>query len=276
MDGRRQSGTGGRGSGVVTPSGGVGGALTGGQVGAGGLTGSTEWVVGTRVRLTTIIDDTYEGTIFAYDSSTNTVSIAQQSTNTSTPSGPSNGTSTPPSTAQQPQDYRIIKISFLKEVTVLSRAGPTPTSTNLPGTPLGPFTSLYPPINPISLPLILDREKAAVKAESERYATRGVGVTKEAQDVFNALNRTMQCRWQGKTIVVVDAMVAVEEPYTSESCKALGAAQPGTGAAAQAAAQKTEMALGRIRKVLEGERRRLDEKKKDTPVPAGERKGGHT
>lgn len=244
---------------MVTPS---GGASAGGQVGAGGLTGGTEWVVGTKVRLTTIIDETYEGTIFSYDSSTNTVSIAQQPTNTSPPFGPSNGTFTPPPITQQPQDYRIIKISFLKEVTVLSRAPPTPTLTNSSGTSLGPFTSLYPPINPISLPLVLDREKAAVKAESERYATRGVGVTKEAQDVFDALNRTMQCRWQGKTIVVVDAMVAVEEPYTPESCRSLGAAQPGTGGA-----QGGERALGRVRKVLEGERRRLDEKRKGTPVP---------
>jgi len=77
-----------------------------------------------------------------------------------------------------------------------------------------------------------------------------VGVTKEAQDVFDALNRTMQCRWQGKTIVVVDAMVAVEEPYTPESCRTLGAAQPGTGGAAQAAAQAGERALGRVRKVV--------------------------
>ena len=77
-----------------------------------------------------------------------------------------------------------------------------------------------------------------------------MGVTKEAQDVFDALNRTMQCRWQGKTIVVVDAMVAVEEPYTPESCRTLGAAQPGTGGAAQAAAQAGERALGRVRKVV--------------------------
>ena len=48
MEGRRQSGAGGRGSGVVTPSGGVGGAPAGGQVGAGGLTGGMEWVVGTK------------------------------------------------------------------------------------------------------------------------------------------------------------------------------------------------------------------------------------
>jgi len=108
-----------------------------------------------------------------------------------------------------------------------------------------------------------------------------VGVTKEAQEVFDALNRTMQCRWQGKTIVVVDAMVAVEEPYLPENCKSLtgAGAVGGSGGTigsgtAQAAQQTAERALGRIRKVLEGERRRLEEKRRGTPVPVSERKGG--
>lgn len=159
-----------------------------------------------------------------------------------------------------PVDYRIIKISFLKEVTVLARATPTPAQTppsTTPTIPAGPFGSLHPHISPINLQNILARENAAVKAQLERFATRGVGVTKEAQEVFDALNRTMQCRWQGKTIVVVDAMVAVEEPYLPENCKSLvgaGAAggSGGTigGGVAQAAQQTGERALGRIRKVV--------------------------
>ncbi|KAF8455775.1 anticodon-binding domain-containing protein [Kalaharituber pfeilii] len=261
MDGRRQTGAGGRGAsgGVgVSGVGGAGGVQLGGAT---GLSGSTDWAVGMKVRLTTIIDDTYEGFIYAYDPSTNTVSIAQQP---ALSSASSNGTATPPLIASEKpvlQDYRIIKISFLKEVTVLARAPPSapppppPPTTAASGqagtttaitSPPGPFGSLNPPINPIALPLVLDREKAAVKAEAERFATRGVGVTREAQDVFDSLNRTMQCRWQGKTIVIVDAMVAVEEPYLPENCKSLNG---GNGGAAQAA-QGGERALLRVRKVV--------------------------
>lgn len=48
MDGqRRQSGAGARASGVLTPSGGVGGG-PGAQAGGAGGPGSTEWVVGMK------------------------------------------------------------------------------------------------------------------------------------------------------------------------------------------------------------------------------------
>ena len=218
-----------------------------------------------RVRLTTIIDDTYEGTIFAYDPITHTVSIAQHCSSTASSSSPTaspNGTSTPPilNTSIPPVDYRIIKISFLKEVTVLARGTPAPPQTSpsvAPTSPIGPFGSLRPHISPVNLPNVLARENAAVRAQSERFATRGVGVTKEAQEVFDALARTMRCRWQGKTIVVVDAMVAVEEPYLPENCKSLegpgavsGSGATTGGGEAQAAQQTGERALGRIRKVV--------------------------
>lgn len=84
-----------------------------------------------------------------------------------------------------------------------------------------------------------------MRAEGEKFVTRGVGVSKEAQDVFDSLNKTMQCRWQGKTIIVVDAGVAVEDPYTPESCKSLHSAAQGA-----AAVLAGERALGRVKKVV--------------------------
>jgi len=69
----------------------------------------------------------------------------------------------------------------------------------------------------------------------------GVGVTKEAQSIFDALSKTMPCAWQGRTILVMDA-VTVTPPYTPESCQA----RSGEGGA-----------LERIRRVLTAERQRL-------------------
>lgn len=69
----------------------------------------------------------------------------------------------------------------------------------------------------------------------------GVGVTKEAQSVFDALSKTLPCAWRGRDIVVMDA-VTVAPPYTPDSC----AARAGEGGA-----------LERIRRVLTAERTRL-------------------
>jgi hypothetical protein len=69
----------------------------------------------------------------------------------------------------------------------------------------------------------------------------GVGVTKEAQSVFDALSKTLPCVWVGRAILVMD-VVTVSPPYTPASCEAK-AGESG--------------ALERIRRVLTAERQRL-------------------
>ncbi|KAG9156464.1 hypothetical protein Leryth_019976 [Lithospermum erythrorhizon] len=67
----------------------------------------------------------------------------------------------------------------------------------------------------------------------------GVGVTSEAQSIFDALSKTLPVRWD-KTVIVVMNEVRVTSPYLPESVKG------GTAPANE-----------RVRKVLELERKRL-------------------
>lgn len=117
----------------------------------------------------TIIDDTYEGTIFSYDPLTSTLALTQAST-------------------APAHDFRILKISFLKDVTVLGGGGsgsgapPRARSTT-------PFASAEPRIGVVALAGLVGREKDVARNESDRVASRGIGVSRDGQDIFDALAR---------------------------------------------------------------------------------------
>ncbi|KAI9216644.1 anticodon-binding domain-containing protein [Blastocladiella britannica] len=72
-----------------------------------------------------------------------------------------------------------------------------------------------------------------------KLARFGVGVDPSAQLLFDALAKTMSCRWHDATIVVME-QVLVDAPYTPSACRS-----------------KDARALERVRKVLQGERRKL-------------------
>lgn len=69
----------------------------------------------------------------------------------------------------------------------------------------------------------------------------GVGITKEAQSIFDALSKTMPCTWQGRTIHVMD-VVLVEAPYTVDNVTT---------------SSEHKGALERVKKVLQAERQRM-------------------
>lgn len=85
------------------------------------------------------------------------------------------------------------------------------------------------------------REERALQTAKEEAGRVGVGVTKEAQTLFDSLHKTMPCRWQDKTIVVLEE-VHVGEPYTPE---------------AATADPEHRSTLQRVQKVLSAERARL-------------------
>lgn len=47
---------------------------------------------------------------------------------------------------------------------------------------------------------------------------RGKNVTPEAQEIFNALTRTMPGRWDGQDMVINDNVI-IQKPYKLDDCK---------------------------------------------------------
>jgi len=222
--------------------------------------GSLDWVLGIRVRVTNTNDETYEGNIFSYDPTLNLLALANTPANAPPPlSAPSASQSAPRGT-----DFRIVKINTLKDVVVLAAAPPKTAATNnsnASGAAKGPFGLAEPQLRPLSISGLVNRQSAALRAEYDRSQGHGIGVSKEGQDIFDALSRSMSCRWQGKDIVVLDS-VLIREPYALESCTAQRGQQN---------------ALARVKKVLEGERRRLEVRRANpgsVAVPPTEKKGG--
>jgi hypothetical protein len=86
----------------------------------------------------------------------------------------------------------------------------------------------------------LRKLEAQHRAMTEKAkASIGKNVTPIGQAIFDALSKTMPCEWEGKNIRVMHD-VMIEPPYASSSCRSNNRAM-----------------LDRIKKVLDGEHRKL-------------------
>ncbi|KAJ3042621.1 hypothetical protein HDV00_006900 [Rhizophlyctis rosea] len=159
-----------------------------------------------------------------------------------TPTTPTNGTTagtpTPQPASPSPTpsqtsllnplkyDFHVLNVNYIKEVTPL----PAPT---------GDAPSLVP-VTAVSFEKIAAREAAAVRAESERAAKIGVGVSNEAQQLFDAISKTYPVEWR-KDVIVIMNEVEIPPPYALESVK-LVAGKKDDGDSAL---------LSRVRKILQ-------------------------
>ncbi|KAL3147660.1 hypothetical protein ABBQ32_002413 [Trebouxia sp. C0010 RCD-2024] len=165
-----------------------------------------DWVVGCNVTVQTKNEEV-QGEVFAYDKGSNTVLIRQQG---STPFH---------------SNLRLLKASYIKNV-----------------------NNVLPPAQPVEpLPLVdmqrcRDRESKALQAAQAEAAKTGIGVSTEAQQVFDALSKTMPCHWRQQSIIILNE-VELQPPYGLSNCSTENPSDLAT--------------LERVKKVLTAERQRL-------------------
>ncbi|CAL9136312.1 unnamed protein product [Musa textilis] len=165
-----------------------------------------ELAVGCVLSLRTTLGDEIEGQIIAYDRPSNILVIQEGS-----------------SKAGPRRNIRLLKANYIQDFTYLRKA--------------------EDPIDPnkcyIDLAGLQAREEASLRQAEIEAERIGVGVTSEAQSIFDALSKTLPVHWD-KTIIVVMNEVRVSSPYLPENV---------TGG--------TPAANDRVKKVLDFERKRL-------------------
>ncbi|KAJ6312762.1 hypothetical protein OIU77_014317 [Salix suchowensis] len=166
-----------------------------------GSINSEDFTVGCLLSIKTTLGEEFDGQVITFDRPSNILGSKP---------GPK-------------RNIRFLKANYIKELSFLGQAED----------PLD-IKKCY-----IDLHRLQAREELAVRqaeADAERI---GVGVTAEAQSIFDALSKTLPVRWD-KTSIVVMNEVHVSSPYLPE-CVSGG----------------TPAANDRVKKVLELERKRL-------------------
>jgi hypothetical protein len=162
-----------------------------------------------------------EGTLFTACNLTNAIAI-------NTAPAPPNPTAP---LASQPGDYHIIPFAHILSFEIVGSGERVAES--------GPgFDGAVPSIAKVDLAALQAREEQTIREMKKKDAQKGKGVSKEAQELFDAISRTwvhflyeslmyrwantntsLPTRWADSQIVVNDS-VLIQPPYTLESIKA--------------------------------------------------------
>ncbi|KAF2195256.1 hypothetical protein K469DRAFT_6416 [Zopfia rhizophila CBS 207.26] len=202
--------------------------------------------VGARIKITCAPhNNILEGTLFTTCNITNAIAI-------NTAPAPPNPSA---SLSSQPGDYHIIPFAHILHFELIGPGERVPES--------GPgFDGALPSISKVDLEALKAREEQTIREMKKKDAMRGKGVTKEAQEVFDFLARTLPTRWHETKIIINDA-VLLAPPYTLNDLRA---------------DEDKAQSKAHIRKILENyyQRKKASQGTGRAPVatPIAPRKGG--
>ncbi|KAF2819581.1 hypothetical protein CC86DRAFT_131634 [Ophiobolus disseminans] len=159
--------------------------------------------VGSRIKITCApTNNVLEGTLFTACTLTNAIAI-------NTAPAPPNPSAP---LASQPGDYHIIPFAHILSFEIVGSGERAAES--------GPgFEGAMPSISKVDLVALQAREEQTIRDMKKKDAQKGKGVSREAQELFDAISRTLPTRWADAQIVVNDS-VLILPPYTLESIKA--------------------------------------------------------
>ncbi|KAJ1952169.1 hypothetical protein IWQ62_006286, partial [Dispira parvispora] len=208
--------------------------------------------VGLHVSITTTELATYQGVIYAYDPTMGCLVLVsemssadrQRVVGTDAPGqSPRTTRNYPPPMFQrnlvknnQGNRVDIIKANHIKTIKI-TKAPEISESTHTP------VPELLASTNPrsVNMEKVKQRYLQSMRETESAVAKIGVGVTQEAQFIFDALSKTLPCRWADNAIVVLDEII-IHPPYQPENCLANN---------------PDSTSLARVKKILQGERQRL-------------------
>ncbi|WPH00617.1 Hypothetical protein R9X50_00344700 [Acrodontium crateriforme] len=194
--------------------------------------------IGARIKVTTVAphSQTYEGSLYSACPVLSIIAV-----DTRAPSA---------NNASRTGDYNFIPISKIQSFQITAPSAINGSDSNAVKT--------APSVGPVDLKRLKQREEERIRKLKEEEQDKGQGVTKEAQAIFDSFKRiNMPIRWHNQEMILHEAVI-ITPPYRVEDCKA---------------AKDKQEVLNRVKKVLEGEKRKLKEResRNATPVP---RKGG--
>ncbi|KAJ3062666.1 protein with role in RNA processing [Podochytrium sp. JEL0797] len=189
-------------------------------------------VIGASVRVTLVGGQEYSGLVFAYERVAGLLVLQSE--------------------ASKGHSFHVLKIAAISAVAPLDAPPPAaaapapawgkgrPTAAQIvagtkPNT--NPRLSELVPVSQVNLKQIMHRERSAMHSHKENLKKIGVNVSKRAQDIFTALDKTLPTKWKGDAIIVLDE-VMIMAPYSVDDVRGI---TPTSG-----------MIVDRVQKVLAG------------------------
>jgi hypothetical protein len=159
--------------------------------------------VGSRIKITCApTNAVLEGTLFTACNTTNAIAI-------NTAPAPPNPTAP---LSSQPGDYHIIPFAHILSFEIVGAGERAPEAS-------AGFDAALPSIAKVDLAALQAREEQTIREMKKRDAQKGKGVSREAQELFDFISRTLPTRWADAQIVVNDA-VLIQPPYTLDAIRA--------------------------------------------------------